>query len=70
MYSTQNEEKSVVAGGFIRTLKNTIYFNINNVYIDNLDEILNTYHITIKMKPADIKNNTYIDFDKKVTIKF
>ena len=68
MYSTHNEGKSVVARGIIRTLKNTIYFNINNVYIDNLDEILNTYHSTIKMKPADIKNNTY--FDKKVTIKF
>ena len=37
-----------------------------NVYIDKLDDIVNeynnTYHRTIKMKPADVKDNTYIDF--------
>ena len=36
-----------------------------NVYIDKLDDIVNEYNITyhrkIKMKPADIKDNTYID---------
>ena len=36
-----------------------------NVYIDKLDDIVNeynnTYHKTIKMKPADVKDNTYID---------
>ena len=41
-----------------------------NVYIDKLDDIVgeynNTYHGTIKMKPVDIKNNTYIDFKKEV----
>ena len=40
-----------------------------NVYIDKLDDIVheynNTYHRTIKMKPADIKDNT-IDFEKEV----
>ena len=39
-----------------------------NVYIDKLDDIVNkydyTYHSTIKMKPADAKSSTYIDFDK------
>ena len=36
MYSTHNEEKSVVAEGFIRTLKNKIYKYmtlISNMYI-------------------------------------
>ena len=37
-----------------------------NVYIDKLDEIVNeqnnTYHRTIKIKPVDVKDNTYIDF--------
>ena len=37
-----------------------------NVYIDRLDNIVkeynNTYHKSIKMKPADVKDNTYIDF--------
>ena len=41
-----------------------------NVYINKLDDILgesnNIYHRTIKMKPVDVKNNTYIDFKKEV----
>ena len=36
-----------------------------NVYINKLDDIVNeynnTYHRTIKMKPADVKDNAYID---------
>ena len=39
-----------------------------NVYIDKLDDIVNEYnnrcHRTIKRKPVDIKNNTYIDSNK------
>ena len=39
-----------------------------NVYIDKLDDIgnkyNNTYHGTNKMKPVDVKDNTYIDFGK------
>ena len=44
-----------------------------NVYIDKLDDIVNeynnTYHKTIKMKLVDVKDNTYIDFGKKVKDK-
>ena len=44
-----------------------------NVYIDKLDGIVgdynNTYHRTIKMKPIDVKDNTYIDFKKEVNDK-
>ena len=29
----------------------------------------NTYHRTIKMKPIDVKDNTYIDFEKEVNNK-
>ena len=72
-----NERKSVVAERFIRTLKNKIYKYMTaiskNVYIDKLDDIVNeynnTYHRTIKMKPVDVKNNTYIDFKKEVNDK-
>ena len=36
-----------------------------NVHIHKLDDIVheysNTYHRTIKMKPVDVKDNTYID---------
>ena len=74
MYSTHNEGKSVVAERFIRTIKNKIYKHMTsiskNVYIDKLDHIVNEYnnakHRTTKMKPIDVKDNTYIDFGKKV----
>ena len=66
MDSTHNEGKSVVAERFIRTLKNKIYKYMTsiskNVYIDNLDGVVNkynnTYHSTIKMKSVDIKSGT------------
>ena len=71
MYSTNNEGKSVVAERFIRTLKSKICKYMTsiskNVYIDKLDERVNeynnTYHTTIKMKPTDVKDNTYINTD-------
>ena len=44
-----------------------------NVYIDKLDDIVkeynNTYHKTIKMKPINIKDNTYINFEKELNNK-
>ena len=44
-----------------------------NVYIDKLDDIVNkynnTYNSTIKMKPVDVKSNTYIDSGKKINEK-
>ena len=77
MYSIHNEGKSVVAEKFIRTLKTKIYKYMTsvskNVYIDQLDDIVNeynnAYHRTIKMKPVDVKDNTYIDFKKEVNDK-
>ena len=52
MYSTHNEGKTVVAGRFIRTLKNKIYKHMTaiskNVYFDVLNDIVDKY------------NNTYI----------
>ena len=77
MYSTHNEGKSVVAERFIRTLKSKIYKYMTsiskNVYIDKLDDIVyeynNTYHTTIKMKPIDVKDNTYINADKEINNK-
>ena len=77
MYSIHNEGKTVIAERFIRTLKNKIYKYLTgiskNVYIDKLDHIVNeycnAYHRTIKMKPVDVKDNTYIDFKKEVNDK-
>ena len=72
MYLIHNEGKSVVSERLIKTLETKIYKYMTlvskNVYIDKLDDIVgeynNTYHRTIKMKPADVKDNTYIDFKK------
>ena len=77
VYSIHNEGKSVVAERFIRTLKTKIYKYITSVskdvYIDKLDDIVgeynNKYHITIKMKPVDVEDSTYTNFDKEVNDK-
>ena len=77
MYSIHNEGKSVVAERFIRTLKSKIYNHMTaiskNVYIDKLDDIVNEYnngyHTIIKMKPIDVKDNTYINTDKETIDK-
>ena len=77
MYATQNEGKSVVAERFIRTLKSKIFKQITaiskNVYIDVVDDIVNRYkntvHKTIKMKPINVTDDSYAeyneDFNKK-----
>ena len=77
MYSIHNEEKSVAAERFIRTLETKIYKYMTSiskkVYIDKLDDIVNeydnTYHRTTKMKQVDVKGNTYIDSSKEVSDK-
>ena len=77
MYSIHNEGKLVATERFIRTLKTKIYkymtFISKNVHIDKLNDIVNeynnTYHRTIKMKPVDVKDNTYIDLRKKLMVK-
>ena len=74
MYSMHNEGKSVVDERFIRTLKTKIYKYMTsiskNVYIDNLDDIVNkynnTYYSTIKIKPVDVKPSTYIESSKEI----
>ena len=73
IYSAHNEGKSLVAERFIKTLKNKIYKYMTsiskNLYFDKLDDIVNQYnnkyHRAKKMKPIDVKDNTYINIDKK-----
>ena len=76
MYSIHNEGKSVIAKRFIRTLKTRICKCMTSiskiVYIDKLhieNEYNSTYHRTIKMKPVDVKDNTYIDSSNEVNDK-
>ena len=73
MYSTHTEGKTVVAERFIRTFmkKNYRYMNSvpKDVYINKLADIANkynnTYHSTIKMKPADVKSSTNLEINKE-----
>ena len=73
MYSTRNEGKSVVAERFIRTLKNKIYKHmaaiVKNVYFNFLDYIVdeynNTYHKTIKMKPIDVGDDSFAEYNEE-----
>ena len=72
MYSTYNQGKSAVAEIFIRTLKSKIFKHITsvskNVYFDVLDDIVNKYsntvHRSIKMKPIDVKSDSYAEYNK------
>ena len=73
MHSTYNEGKSVEAERFIRTLKNKIYKHMaaisKNVYFDVLDDIVrkynNSYHRTIKMKPIDVKSDSFAEYNEE-----
>ena len=77
MCSTHNEEKSIVAERFTRTLKNKIYKFMTsiskNVYFEKLHDIIdkfnNTYHSTMKMKSTDVKSSTYIDLNVEKMMK-
>ena len=69
MHPIYNEGKSVVAERFIKTLKNKIYKHMatigKNVYFDVLDDIVknynNSFHSSIKMKPKDVKDGSFIE---------
>ena len=73
MYSTFNEGKSVVAERFIGTLKIKIYKHMTaiskNVHYDALDDIVNinsnTVHRTIKMKPVDVTNDSFAEYNEE-----
>ena len=77
MYSTNNEGKFVIAERFITKLKNEIYKYMTsiskNIYIDKIDDIVkeynNKYQTSIKMKPVDVMDNTYINFKKEINDK-
>ena len=73
LYSTFNEIKSVVAERFIRILKNKIFKHMTaiskNVYLDVLDDIVNKYnntvHRTIKMKPIDFIDDSFVEYNEE-----
>ena len=73
MSSTFNEGKSVIADRFIRTLKNKIYKHMTalskNIYYYALGDIVNkhnnTVHRTIKMKPIDVTNDSFAEYNEE-----
>ena len=73
MYSTYNEGKSVVAERFVRTLKNKIYKHMKaiskNVYFDVLNDIVDEYsnkcHKTIKLKPINVGDDSFAEYNEK-----
>ena len=70
-HSPYNEKKSIFAERFIRTLKNKIQQHITVIsgdrYFDFLDDIVNKYsntvHTTIKIKPIDVRSNSYAEYN-------
>ena len=72
MYSTYNEGKSVIAERFIKTLKNKISKHMTaitkNVYSDVLNDIVDkynsAYHRTIKMKPINVKSDSFAEYNE------
>ena len=77
MYSIYNKAKSIVAKRFIRTLKNKIFKHMTviskNVYFDVLDDIVdkynNTVDKTIKMKPIDVTDDSYAEYNENFNKK-
>ena len=67
------EGKSVVDERFIRTLKNKIYKHMTaiskHLYFDVLDDTVdkynNTYHRTMKMKPINVKNDSFAKYNEE-----
>ena len=77
MYSTFNEGKSVVAERFIKTLKNKIYKHMTtigkNVYFNDLDDIVdkhnNSIHSSIKIKPKDVTDDSFVEYSEETNAK-
>ena len=76
MYSTFNEGESVFAERFIRTLKKLFKHMTaisNDIYFDALDDIVNKYnntvHRTIKMKPIDVTNDSFVEHNEELKKK-
>ena len=68
MHSTYNEEKSVVAERFIRTLKNKIYKHMTaiskNVYFDVLDDIVDDYYSNTYHKIIDVGDDSFAEYNE------
>ena len=71
MYSTYNQGKSVMAERFIKTFKNKMWKHMTavskNIYFHvtgDIDDEYSTFDKTIKMKPVDVKSNSYAEYNE------
>ena len=77
IFNYHNEGKSADAERYIKSLKKKVYKYMTSiskiVYFDKLDEIVNKhnniYRRTIKIKPVDVKSNTYVNSIKEINDK-
>ena len=79
MYSTHNEEKTIVAERFNRTLKNKIYeyvtsFSKNVFLINQMIYLINIIihiiaQLKLQLKPDHVQSNTYIFSSNKTNDK-
>ena len=77
MYLTFNEGISVAVERFMKTLKNKIYEHMTtigeNVYFNDLDDIVkkysNTVHSSIKMKPKDVADDSFVEYSEETNEK-
>ena len=77
MHLTFNEGKSVAVERFMKTLKNKIYEHMTtigeNVYFNDLDDIVkkysNTVHSSIKMKPKDVADDSFVEYSEETNEK-
>ena len=56
MYSTYNEDKSVVAERFIRALKNNIF--------KHMTAVSKNVHRAMKMKPIDVTSDSFAEYNE------
>ena len=66
MYSTHHEENLLLLKDLLQPSSKMCKYVTSiskHVYINKLNDIVHEYNITtIKVKPVDVKSNTYIDF--------
>ena len=68
MYSTFTEGKSVVAERFIymTTIRENVYFNDLD---DIVDKYNNSIHSSIKIKPKDVADDSFVEYSKETNEK-
>ena len=62
MYSTHSEGKSVKIYKHMAVVSKNVYFDVLD---DIVEKYNNTYHNTIKMKPIDVKSDSFAEYNEE-----